>query len=498
MKKSLVPALAVVLAAFVSSAADLERVSMVVDSSKAVTLPFVVESFRVIPANRGIHVEAVESRLRIMPSVVGEFTIVAEGGGISKEIALSVKSNLTKVLKKLRTDLDALAELDIGINEDRIAVRGMVRSPEHWRYLKSVLPNYGDGVVNYATFQPSASTLKNLRDMLKAAGFPCAGDGVAPKPGEIALRIAPDAVTVSGKLYSPEQIEQVKQIVATQTWLSQDGKGAVRCILDLGLVESLVTADIVYATVNANVGSAIGNAELPVLTATFGYIKDLVGGSEGKTAEIGAGMDATVEFLANNLNARVYHAGHVSFNNNDEKGGELHTGGSIKAKVQGIQSGSIQDINYGLTFKVKGGLVRADRVKFELDLTDSSVLDSSGDDITLTENSTKQVVTCGLGRTLVIAGSRKIAENLANKGTPYLRHIPILKWFFGKDSDSNSDERLLILVCPRVEKGDGPVQIEAPLVETTRAAHDRAAELRESKIAEPYTGWKSWLNWFTF
>lgn len=501
MKKLLVSVLAVVWAAFISSAADQERVSMVVDSSKAVTLPFVIESFRVIPANAGIHVEAVESRLRIMPSVVGEFTIVAEGGGISKEVALSVKSNLTKVLKKLRTDLDALAELDIGINEDRIAVRGTVRNPEHWRYLNSVLPNYADSVVNYATFQPSASTLKNLRDMLKAAGFPCAEDGVAPKPGEIAVSIAPDAVTLSGRLYSQEQIEQVRQIVSTQTWLGQDekGKGTVRCILDLGLVEALITADVVYATVDANVGSDIGNAQVPVLSAALDYLRDLVAGSTTKkVVTVGAKMDAVVEFLANNFNARVYHAGHVSFNNNDEKGGELHTGGSIKAKVSGIQSGDVKDIDYGLTLKVKGGLISADRVKFDLDLTDSSVLDASGGDITLSENTTKQVVTCGLDKTLIIAGSRKISENLSNKGTPFLRHIPVLKWLFGKDSDSHADERILILICPRVESAESPAQIDIPVVESTRFAYDKAGELQESKIAEPHTGWMSWLNWFSF
>ena len=150
-----------------SGIADTEKVSLVIGSTKSLTVPFVIESFRVIPAgSEKIKVEAMDSQLRIVAVQEGEVNLVASGGGMTRDYTITIKSNLTKVLKQLRTDLDDLTELDISINEDRIVIKGTVTDPDHWDKFQRVIPHYSGKCVNFATFRPSAETIVNLKKML--------------------------------------------------------------------------------------------------------------------------------------------------------------------------------------------------------------------------------------------------------------------------------------------------------------------------------------------
>ena len=152
--------------------AEDEKISMIVGTTKSIRVPFVVESYKLVPAKSDIvKVETSESYIRVMASKVGEVNLTVSGGGMSNNYTITVKSNLAQTLRKLRNDLDALTELDISTNEDQIVIHGTVTNPEHWTLLMKVLPNYSGKVVNFATFKPSAETVMNLKKMLTDAGF---------------------------------------------------------------------------------------------------------------------------------------------------------------------------------------------------------------------------------------------------------------------------------------------------------------------------------------
>ena len=147
--------------------AEDEKISMIVGTTKSIRVPFVIESYKMVPSrNDIIKVETSESHIRIMASAVGEVNLLVSGGGMSNNYTITVKSNLAQTLRKLRNDLDTLTELDISTNEDQIVIRGTVTNPEHWALLMKVLPNYSGKCVNFATFKPSAETLLNLKKML--------------------------------------------------------------------------------------------------------------------------------------------------------------------------------------------------------------------------------------------------------------------------------------------------------------------------------------------
>ncbi len=495
------------LFAFLASSADSEKVSMIVGTTKNIQTPFVIESFRVIPSNTNkIKVEALDSQLRIIANAIGEVNLVVSGGGLQRDYTIIVKSNLANTLRKLRNDLDTLTELDIAINEDQIVIRGTVTNPEHWEHLQKVLPNYSGKCVSFAVFKPSAETVLNLKKLLIEAGFSFCEENAKPEIGQLSLRISSDAVVLSGEMYSQNSVNQINQILATQPWLAIGGKtnaaqGKVQGIINLSVIETVLQVDIVYVGLHDSESKKVGSNSVPVGTVNLGILYDLVAGkATEKTAQFGGNMNATIKFLAANGISRTYNAGHVSFANNDPEGGTLHTGGTVYVKVSGIENGSLQNIEYGLKIKVNGGLVSPSRTKLTLDLKNSSLLGSTGDSYTLAEDTTKQTVFCDLNKTIVVAGSKKIAQDTQKSGLPILRNTPVLKWFVSEDANSQTDTSLLILACPRLVKSNPDVQINIPLEEETAPTYREAKRDNEVRIEEEkrYRGWLSWLNWFTW
>jgi type IV pilus assembly protein PilQ len=67
----------------------------------------------------------------------------------------------------------------------------------------------------------------------------------------------------------------------------------------------------------------------------------------------------------------------------------------------------------------------------------------------LTKEATTQMMVAS-GDTVVIGGIYKEAKGLSETGTPWLRKIPIIGWFFGTESKSLEKSELLIFLTPRV------------------------------------------------
>ncbi|MBO4345195.1 MAG: hypothetical protein J5833_05540 [Victivallales bacterium] len=451
--------------------AESEKISMGVGSQRSQETGFVIDSFKLIPSNQDqIKVEAAGSILRIQADKVGTVSVIVTGNGEQKEYEITVKTNLDKILKRLRSDLDLLTELTIAINEDQIKITGEVTNPEHWALLQKVLPNYSGKCINLATFKPNAETIQNLKKMLEDAGIKVV-DTTNPADGELSMTLSSNVVIITGQLYSQNELDKVNQILSTQPWLSVnepvDGKsGKIRGIVNMKVIESLLEVEIVYLGVTDSEGKKIGSSDIPVLQSTYNILYNMISGTfRNQTAQIGANMTATTRFLAKNGLSRMHNAGHVTFANNDPKGGELFTGGTTKVKVSGVENGSLQDVDYGLKINVKGGLVSPDRCKLELNLENSTLIGSDGDSYTMSKDTTKQTVYVDLDKTVILAGSRKIAQETSKSGLPFLRNAPVLSWFVAQDSGSKDTTSLLILVCPRLSKPNADVQIEIPLSE---------------------------------
>ncbi|MBQ2335464.1 MAG: hypothetical protein II381_04075, partial [Victivallales bacterium] len=244
MKKQLFTTfVAFVLAAVAVWAQDAETFSLTVGGSKRLDLPFAIENYRLTPQGKVTVEELNKKQLNVTGTALGDCSLFVMGGGLTREYRISVKSNINNILKRLRTDLDTVPELDISINEDIIVIHGTVSNTENWRLFQKVLPMY-PGVKNFAQFRPSAETLLNLKKMLQDAGFVFAEEGTKPGLGQISMNITPDAVVISGELCSQQQVAQINQILSTQTWLAvgetapNEAAGRVRGIVNLNVIET--------------------------------------------------------------------------------------------------------------------------------------------------------------------------------------------------------------------------------------------------------------------
>jgi Flp pilus assembly secretin CpaC len=484
--------------------AEDEKISMIVGTTKNITVPFVIKSYKLVPSKTDIvNVEVAESHIRIMASAIGEVNLLVSGDGMSNNYTIAVKSNITQWLRKIREDLASAPEFDVAQSEDQIVVSGTTTNPEHWALLMKVLPNYSGkcSCMNYAAFKPSADTLKNLKKMLTDAGFVFCEQGRTPSTGELSLKISSDSVVLTGELYSQNDVDRINQILATQTWLSVNGRadasrGQIQGIVNLSVVETVLQVDIVYAAIQETDARKEGSNSDIAGNFSLRGLYDIIAGRGDGSAVIGGNMDATVRFLASNGVSRTYQAGHVSFTNNDPQGGTLHTGGTVYVKVNGVENGSLQNIQYGLKIKVTGGLVSPNRTKLTLDLTNSALLGTTGDSYNLSEDSTKQTVFCDLDKTIVIAGSKKIAEDTSNSGLPILRNTPVLKWFVSEDRNATTETRLLILACPRLVKAD-QVTISIPVSDQTAPTFEDSQKDNKTREEEkkPHRSWLNWFDW---
>ncbi|MCB1228444.1 MAG: hypothetical protein KDK99_21735, partial [Verrucomicrobiales bacterium] len=102
-------------------------------------------------------------------------------------------------------------------------------------------------------------------------------------------------------------------------------------------------------------------------------------------------------------------------------------------------------------------------------------------------------VTVKNGQTIVLGGLITERESKSEKGTIFLRRIPVIKHLFGTTNKTTTRDELLIFIQPNIINNqdalDTPNQIEAgrsaPLEQTIRFGITNSDEIPK---ALPYTG----------
>ena len=480
-----------------------ESVSLLVDEVKEITHPLQIDSYRISSKDK-VEVESVvdKKKIRIVGKSEGVCSLQVTSGSISKTYTITVVTQLRKLLNRLRYDLDSIPGLDMSINQDYIVIKGVISNPEHWNHLEKVVNLYDKKCQNYATFVPTAETLVNLKKLLEYYGYTFKSP--ENPNGQLDLKISPDAITLSGEVYSKKDREKIiNQILATQTWLTTGDKksgdnGKIRCICNIIEAPVMLQVDIVYVAVSRqdieNLGKQSVSATLKAGAGALTNIGQLFSSaSSGRsTSGIDIGLDPFQSFLASNGITRIYNAGHVTFLSNGEDEGNLHSGETLYIKVSGIENGSLQKIESGLNIKVKGGLINQNEVALKMDLSLTDVKSNGDDTYTQTGDTIKNSVIGKLDKTIIMGGTQKFVNSMSNSGTALLRNLPVIKWFTSTDSDSLDDLRLIILACPRILKSNKNVEIKKPIQEETAPVYQEVTgikqETKQKQEAEKTSG----------
>ncbi|MCK5849300.1 MAG: pilus assembly protein N-terminal domain-containing protein [Kiritimatiellae bacterium] len=478
----------------VAEAQDKKQLVVTVGKMTIVDAPFAVKGFRV--ANPDIvKVETHGSmKLRIMGQKTGATDLQITGGkGLSAIYTIRVQENVKAVFAAIRNDLDTVPEVDISINMGRVTIRGEVSSIEHWKYLLKVLSLYQGSVVNLAAFRPAPEVMLALRDALRTAGYPVKNKSAKVKlgPGDISLRFAGENIYIGGSVYSVQDVKKIKNIISAQTWLVLNEEkdrvkdaALIKAILNVSVIPTMIEVDVAFAGVtdeeNKQIGVNLAKAGLLMIDSTSAAFQGKAGknrhGEYGGNYTINSGLKGALKFFAGSGPGRINSAAHMVFKNGSPDWRIYHSGGTLKVRVATNDRVGLDDIDYGLIMKVRGGL--QDKTMVALDTKmELSYPVPIGTDYDVKKNKIDTSVLCPIGHTIVMGGMKSLIEQTSNEGVPFLRSIPVIQWLFSEQKSMKQESTILILLSPQIM---GAPRASRPVSEKTISAeHESLMPVRK-------------------
>ena len=517
--------------------AEVKSITVMENQAVTITVPFTVRNYN--PSNKEVvRIEAVgDTMLRVTGLKLGDCDLDVMGdNGLRQKYMVQVKNDLRSVLDPLTRDLDSVPEVQAEIRGNFIRIDGEVSSIAKWEYLVKVTSLYEGVVQNFVKFFPGPETLTRLQETLEQANFKVqfkrfSGESKTWPYGVVALDLNKKTrvLSVQANCLRAEQRISILSILNGEPWLAvnidEDWKKPVdvppekqpyiiRTLLDLPIANPTIRIGVAYLVIGEKDLQTLGNRNGagPVLQGTFGTIQNLLhgGGNHGNQAQLSLGLDSVIEMFAENGITRVSQKGYTTMKSWDGKGAHFKSGGTVHVKTgASVQSGGVavsasgdlKPIPYGFDMQAKGGLETPDTVSIDMNMSISSVaaLGDSGD-YDQKIDSTEQAITCKLGKTTLVSGFAQLLDsNTPAKGFPIFRHTPLLQWFVAESGREVSDRRLVMMICPEIvdmsKEGNIDVDGEINIPVTTEAVKDTDQRLEERK---KYTGFWSWLNWFTF
>lgn len=521
MNKLLMVAVGAVLAGS-AALAEGQKVIIEKDGSKMLEPGFQVEKYQVLGSKELVGVDVNAGVARVTGLKEGACSVKVIGpGNMEETYEIVVGDDLMQVQRYLQAELDEVSGIEIVKNGSSLLVRGEVNDPEGWRLLKKTLAHadYRNLVKDLSKFRVQADTLKNFYQQLRDAKFVLTNNPQEAKDGKLYVKYEDNMVLINGMVYSASDVERLDQIIAAQaTWLRlDDGKGVSPefewkpiCRKNVTVDHRLLHMDVVIVGYEEKSGKSYGTGDRPIIRMTFNSLWDLIAGqAKNDTFVINADLNATLDFLRENSITRQSTGGYLRFKCNDTEPSNLKIGGTLKVKMQGVSSLSgsnehFEDIEYGFFIDKKlANLVDSGNVDVKFDVNQKAPVPIGGnynEGYDVAERKYNPSIVCPLGKTVVIGGYHDFKETTAPLvGTPILRNVPILGWFFSKDSEIVEDYKLMMLVSVREVRPDEPEVQKAKLPYdecknlTTEVQISNQERLESRKR---WSGWLYWLNWF--
>lgn len=529
--KRLAVAAAIVVAAFSAAMAD-EEVKMLEKETTTVSVPFGIKSYT--PSNKEVvRVEMTsETSLRLTALKKGRCDIDVRGDmDTAQKFFVEVGDPAARTLANLRRELERMPEVHAEIVGDSIRVDGVVRSFAKWNYLRKVLlsKQYAD-VRSFVEFRPTVDQLAKMNSSLRQFGFevvstPFTGDSKSWKGNCVALAYneAANTMTVQARVYTPKQKETIEQCVRRErAWIAIEGEKPgdskseleeefkVRLNMQVEVAKPTIRLSVAYMAIGEEEAVRLGNQQANKgegalqLTGIFDVLRDLVHGQNTRnTASIGASLGVATRFLAQSGITRKSDVGYTLIESWSPEGAKFKSGGTRFVKVYGRDIAELKEIPYGFTIDAKGGMVDDKTMDIDFDFGLSTIVPMDDETYDRKEDLSKQKILCPIGRTTLVSGFMDLVDKKTPpSGIPFVRSTPLLNWFVADSGKEVSDRRLVIMVCPEIvdstqeEKPDVDREINIRVQDQASKTTDQVVEEREAGKA--FTGFWSWLNWFTF
>ena len=414
-------------------------------------------------------------RLEIKGVEPGYADISLNSNSMSKTFKVHVTNSLASLYRDLCKDISDFSEVTAEMSHNAITLRGEISKYSRYLAFMNILDKYRDSYRNYVAYKPGPEMFDSLRRQLVDAGFKVEND-IPKKAGTVGMKISSGILTFYGRMLCDNDIEEIKKIVSSQKWLSA-GPNPTEVVYNLEVDDTQLDVNVVIVGVTRSQLARMGNsgANGTVLSVDLqSWFRYLAGelppglGSDapqksgfGGLAYMNTGIQGAIQFFGEN-------------------------GGTLNVEIHGRDVADLKEINFGLTIKVSGGLVKADKVRLILEVEKSLAPIKQDDDYLQRKTRSKSEIVCNLGQTAVISGQREITRTKSDSGYAFLRHVPVLSSLFGYEEENVEELQLLILVSPQIA-GNAVEMLSKPSAETSGVEGDvskgiapDADELREN------------------
>ena len=443
-----------------------ETLSITSGEKRVVNLPFVIESCKANSSN--VKIEMVNgSTFEITGVTPGKATVTVIAGGIEKQYNITVFNSTLQTYQELGRLLEEIPEVSLEMRDDGLNLLGVIAIPAHWKYYRKLMTTYEGRCHDFVIFQPDSKLIEDLKKKFEEAGFPVVKQSGIQYPGKVSFHLNGGILTVTGYLLSDDSIKKAQHILATQEWLDPAWNGNnFRVETDLNVAPSQIDVGIVFVGVTRSQLERLGNSSANGIVATWdviGWFKALYGGDPsgafdnhgdqqvGGSALLQSNLKGSLMFLGDNGISDFRDAGHITLTNNSKELTTFENGGTRSVMVYGQDSADLKEIDFGLKYKAKAVLLDNNSVKLTLDLERSLPPVKEDNDYVQRKTKTKTELLCPLGKTVVIAGQKELTfTKNGPAGYAFLRHVPILNWFFSFKEEVGEQVQILILVSPEL------------------------------------------------
>ena len=461
-------------------------------------------------------------QIRISGLKVGITDVQLLGGGMSQVYKVTVNDDLREKLNSLKRDLDAVPELDISMNNGKLVLKGELSSIANQELKNKVVKAYGSYILDLSTFRPTPEVMLGLQKNFEKAGFKVVRNTNNAKPGEISITQVGEMLTIAGSVYGPEDLKKINSILAAQPWLTINANNAaadknkVQAYVNVQVLPVMLQVDIVHIAVSKEEARGMGIDWSAFVNNGFGAGANLMyalqkvrGADVVKTANsaIGAGTNgdlmAWLKFLGENKVTRARRAGFLTFKSNDTPDfRKLHNGGTlVLSSDAGVGATSqLKEYEYGLILQVKGGLTGVDTVSLELkqELSYPGPISQFVNDakLDLKKFETNTSLTCKLGETIAIGGLKEFTQsNTDSASIPYLRNVPVFKWFIAQEDNRFKDDEVITLICVHKMNQSSSIDPVAVELNKMKVAEDKLMRDRETDAHKNDGKWYEFWKW---
>jgi len=228
-----------------------------------------------------------------------------------------------------------------------------------------------------------------------------------------------------------------------------------------------------------------------------------------KTANSAAGFGtngnlmAWLKLMGDNKITRGRRAGFLTFKSNDTpEFRKMQNGGMLVISSDaGVGTTSqLKEYEYGLILQVKGGLTGVDTVSIELkqELSYPGPINRYVRDakLDLKKFVTNTSFSSKLGETIAVGGLKEFTqENTDTASLPYLRNVPVLKWFISQNSDTFKDDEVITLICVHKMNKASSVDPVAVELEKMKKAEDKNLKDYEADQHKNDGKWYEFWRW---